>query len=241
MSSVANDLAVEHDVHFKVNRPRDNEANRHLKKCGFYNLIGGVDPSTIPHTGRIVFRQYDKVDPSIASELADFAAREFFPDCADEPWFRKKRGGVYRTLVECMSNTIGHASEKEGLKERWWAAVNYDENRDLAVFSFVDHGVGILKSGNVQWYRKVADKLHLTSNPIMRDIMHGKMPSRTGKEERGEGLPSMRIDCQKRGLIDDLVIIANDVRANVARDEYINLETPFRGTFTTWTLTRRKP
>ena len=66
-------------------------------------------------------------------------------------------------------------------------------------------------------------------------MLQGKVPSTTGLSYRGKGLPSI-YRAQERGHLKSLVIIANDVYANIAADDYHSLKENFPGTLIYWEI-----
>lgn len=220
-----------------------------MKKCGFYEYVEGAEFHVSDRTGSIRFRRCYKVESPTARELRDFAAKRLFGHLLDEIWFKPKLGAIQRTLIECMSNTFGHAAGStepiEDIKSEsipWWASVMCDVENNIASFTFVDNGVGILKSGNVQLYLRMLEKVGLIDNTeLLRRAIHGEIPSRTKRKERGEGLPGMRIDAVERRLIHNLMIISNDVRADISLSSYKKLKNAFDGTIVYWELNGEEP
>ena len=121
----------------------------------------------------------------VASALIRFSAEKLF----GEPL---KLKGVYTTLIECMNNTINHATMDEDDKEVWWATVYFDEERKIAFFNFLDNGVGILESLDLKWHNDLKLMTGLKNNAdILREVLEGKIGSRIGLSYRGKGLPEI--------------------------------------------------
>jgi len=68
---------------------------------------------------------------------------------------------------------------------------------------------------------------------LLKDMLSGEVESRTGLPYRGKGLPSMNQDLI-RGGIRNLIIISNDVKAEVEKQNFEVLPRPFRGTLIYW-------
>ena len=101
----------------------------------------------------------------------------------------------------------------------------------------MDNGIGILKSGNVGLYKKTKNLLKFgTDALLLRDVLSGKIPSRTREGGRGEGLPAMNADCIERSLIADLIIIANRGKAEIEQNNFTALRNDYRGTVVYWSL-----
>jgi len=126
--------------------------------------------------------------------------------------------------------------EKRRPPELWWATVYADTGRGKICFTFVDTGVGIFRSVRIGTVRKIYDLFGGKKDAdILRDMLLGKVPSSTKLSFRGKGLPYMnRLAMEKR--ISSLVIVANDVFANVSSETFEQLRTPFHGTLVYWEI-----
>ena len=138
-----------------------------------------------------------------------------------------------------MSNTFKHADPQTEATENWWVASypHPDLNPRRWCFAFVDNGVGILESLKIKgFFKRLRQQLGLLpDHEVLQDLMEGKIGSRLGLSYRGKGLPGIYKELQ-RGRIQNLVIVANNIRANFATKEYVTLTQPFDGTFLYWEL-----
>lgn len=73
----------------------------------------------------------------------------------------------------------------------------------------------------------------LPNTEVLQLVVDGKIGSRLGLSYRGKGLPSIYKEI-RRGRIENLVIIANDVHATFATDSFVTLRREFSGTFLYW-------
>ena len=106
--------------------------------------------------------------------------------------------------------------------------------RGKGCYTFLDTGVGIFRSVRLGTIRNVYKTLGFEDDSgILKDILEGKIESRTGKHYRGKGLPAIYEKSQS-GSIRSLVIIANDVYANVEKGEYRMIRNSFQGTLLYW-------
>jgi hypothetical protein len=145
---------------------------------------------------------------------------------------------AYRALIECMSNTCDHAARTKLESETWWATGYADAKRKAGCFAFFDTGVGIFESrklGTIRNAYSVVSRLIGIKNncDILRDILLGKVESSTGLKYRGKGLPSM-YNAVQAGRIKSLVIVSNEVFADVGQWRFDILKTKFRGTLLYW-------
>ena len=74
---------------------------------------------------------------------------------------------------------------------------------------------------------------------ILREVLEGKIGSRIGLSYRGKGLPEI-YKRFKREQFSRLIIIANDVFADVEKDDFRILDKPFKGTFFHWEISYDK-
>lgn len=124
-----------------------------------------------------------------------------------------------------------HAGGRKS-KELWWCSVYCMP--DKALFNFLDNGLGICETASRRLTQVLIKFLGLTTNEkLLKDIMLDTVASSTGKYYHGRGLPLIRRRAQKR-LIDNVIIITNDVFANISTGEYDLMNTSFKGTFVHW-------
>ncbi len=183
-------------VGIQGDEPADPALRAVLESCGFFEHVlrtGSRSRSTT--RGAIRHKASVAVVPSVARELKDFATTQLLGDKLRWP-------AVYRTLIECMSNTKGHA----GRNEKWSASVWVDADRRVAQFAVADNGRGILRTLKIRGVQKLLLHIGITENTdIFKALLEGKIESQTGLHYRGKGLPEMYHDMQ-RGGIENLMI-----------------------------------
>lgn len=217
---------------YRGNAPADENLRHKFTESGFYNhVISNVKPKNADY-GSIRARGTYQADGGIALELIRFITTKLLGRY-------EKRGGVYNTILECMNNTVHHAAgRKVRRKEKWWVSVHFDEDTQKGYFTFVDNGVGIFNSRDPSVRERAMHALGVRDNAgLLRKMLLREIPSSTGIPYRGQGLPSMR-DCLLRGDIQNLIIVTNDVYANVASNDYRPMETSFDGTMLYWEISR---
>jgi hypothetical protein len=215
--------------------PKDATAQRILVGSGFFEHYRSEQPLPhVPH-GQISQEKSRKVQPDLARDLIHFGIKALTGSDG-------KCSAAYRVLIESMSNTHNHAlSAKARLdrsqqSETWWATVYADRARKRVCFTFVDVGVGIFGSvrlGKIRsFYRLIGLR---TDTDILRDMLQGKVESSTGFSYRGKGLPAIN-RLSEAGKIESLIIVANDVYANISEGQYRMLPVAFRGTLLYWEI-----
>lgn len=223
------------------NKPLGHEPRRVLERSGLFQWVHGkIESDANSSKNRIYGSKSRKVLNEEAQEWIDSAAETIWGE-------KRKCPGVYRVLVEAMANTNEHAHPKKMAEYNWFLHIDHDEENKIVKFSFIDYGVGIFKSinkkiGTVGVIDKVAEVLRdarqrLGSDAdLLRFMLKGeKVRTRTQEPFRGKGLRSM-YKTQKRGRINNLIIISNKVQARVCQDEFRNLPVNFSGTFIYWEL-----
>jgi hypothetical protein len=70
---------------------------------------------------------------------------------------------------------------------------------------------------------------------VLKEIISGRKLSSTKIPYRGKGLPNIYKGLE-RNYYSNLKIISNDVKANLATNEFEKLKTEFNGTFLYWEL-----
>jgi len=136
-----------------------------------------------------------------------------------------------------MSNTHNHATgmrEQHGA-EMWYSTVYGNADNGSVSYSFLDTGVGIFRSARLYSLKKLYNKLFRGEDHrhILKDILLGRVASRTGLPFRGKGLPGI-YKSFRSGRIKSLIIVSNDVYADVGNDDYRVLRMQFPGTLLYW-------
>ena len=223
------------DTKIRGNLPSDPKVATEFKASGFFTGFA-KPPGDLPKAkGLMKKKSANIVHSEQAADLVDFALKHVntTETCAT---------ACYRNLVEVMTNTHNHAANQRSSKrmkrmrhghEKWHASV-YCRN-SVAYFSFVDLGVGILKSAPVKdFLRKAA--VSITSHgraSLLKDVFEGKIGSATEKPGRGHGLPKMKEDVDKGSLV-DLKILTSDVAGSVDSLDFRSVVQPLSGTVFRW-------
>jgi hypothetical protein len=212
-------------VTIKGNYPKDEKLRIFIESGVFSNNKDGNDRKNY-----ILTRQNKKADGGIASDLISRASKAVFGEIGRCP-------GVYRALMESMANTCYHAKPKQIGQETWWLTVYHDQVNNHVSFAFIDLGVGIFKSSKMDDFKsKLSSLFGLNDNrDVLKEIISGRKLSSTKIPYRGKGLPNIYKGLE-RNYYSNLKIISNDVKANLATNEFEKLKTEFNGTFLYWEL-----
>lgn len=226
--SLVSRLTRLHGIVIRGNYPSNQRAMRTIRESGFDQYLKTSLPPAENLKGAIIKRdlllQAKQADGEYARQLIDFCAKD------DRNHLRLKQS--FSHLIECMGNTHQHAADHPGI-ESWWASAFQDQQRQCDCFTFVDMGVGIFNSIELSNRLKLYNLVSLFRPQVLRELLLGKIPSSTKLSYRGRGLPSIYGSC-KSGAIGKLVIVTNDVYADVEEDRYVTLPSGFTGVVLYW-------
>lgn len=223
--------ATVNDPHFKKNKcirgnaPTKESLYSLFKDSGFYNHVTSDDRNKISNLNVFVHKiTNNRVENIIARDVCERAISKLF----SQP---KKFRPLYEILIELMANTNNHANPDMVGTYNWWLFMDCNNEKTVSI-SFLDLGVGIIKSGPVQNYIKTALKVigARSDADLINDIFHGRLKSRTKLSERGKGLPSI-FHHSKNVNFTKFFVITNRAFVNLKNDTFIELNNNFQGTF----------
>jgi hypothetical protein len=207
-----------------------------VKQSGFFR--GFVrPPGDLPPPQGMMRRKNDRlVESAVAAELVDFAVQHVSVPA-------EVAVASYKTLVELMSNTHNHAGETRAgggrtTGQRQWYASAYCEG-ETAYFSFVDLGVGILRSAAPRSFLRTL-RTSISSygeEKLLGDVFRGNIGASAEIPGRGFGLPTMRAAAEA-GLLPHLRVVTASIIGDVDRLQFRTLNTALRGTVFRWTTTQ---
>lgn len=227
-------------LRFNGDRPQNDEASQFLGDSGFFSVLfnrGALREQSAYEFALTEFTAIGRtqVDPLLSSELIRRATKKLHG-------VARRVQGMQRVFLELMQNTFDHASPEGDPNTHWWASFHYDKPGRRVRFVFVDLGIGVFGSldqkteGN-RWHgwRSRFERSRPNSD-VLRAILEGDLRlTMTGEEHRGKGLPSIKTNLD-RGWFANLLLITNNVFADVSRSSYKTLSAPFRGTFISWEI-----
>jgi hypothetical protein len=223
-------------ISFDGNFPIDDNAKIIIIESGFFPTLYNNRNRSVNNVKSSIFTHSSN---SSNADLVD----EIIKSCSMFLWNEVCNcGGVYNAFMELMSNTIEHADEIEGRK-KWWVTVTKDAAQKKVSFSFVDYGRGIiatLKDINHKHHKSIVESLlskwHNDDARLLKDVMEGALKiSEKGESQYGNGLNSIYQDMIDNNL-NNIVIISNNVYADVKNDSYLKMGSNFPGTFISWEI-----
>lgn len=226
-------------IDFNGNFPRNVIASKVIMESGFletlYNKRGLRSVNNV--NSPIYTHSAHKSNTDIADAI--------ILSCSKFLWDEECNcGGVYNAFIELMANTIEHADEIEG-KQKWWVTATKDNDNEKVTFSFLDYGRGIintLTSANQKRHRGIVERL-LTKwlgneAMLLKEVMEGALTlSEKEGSHYGKGLNSIYQDMVD-GQLDNIVIISNNVFADVKNGNYHKMSESFPGTFVSWEINK---
>jgi hypothetical protein len=202
-----------------------------LSEGGFFRYVNtNAYRSRGNGAGKIFERGDYQVESDKARRLLE-NANSLVPGDWDFHW-----DGIQGAIIECMNNTVEHASGSSDSRTKWWLSVYCDTERGVAHFTFVDDGVGIFESlGSKGLLGIFKSALGITEKPkVLHQLLKGEIASSTGLDYRGRGLPNI-YKKQERGQLKNLTIVTNNVVGDAQMLKFSRLSENFSGTFLYWT------
>lgn len=232
-------------IDFNGDFPKNKSAHKKLLDSGFFNQLYNnkrpvQEESYDLSSGKIFTHASKIVDAKLSSDLILAISKRI--------WGEERRClGVQRAYIELMQNTNNHASITTKGEHHWWTTVNYDSDRSVACFAFLDYGVGIIKSITTDPKSKLNKVINIFKNLfysknqsellelLLKGEIHkaGRNHSSTKQYFRGKGLPGIYEACNLNH-ISNLVVITNKAMAQVSEEKYVLLDKDFSGTFVYW-------
>jgi len=216
------------------NSPNDQKLNELFLQSGFYQYVTSNNSSAVIKDTTLIHKiTNNKVEPSIAKDACLFGLKHAF---GNEEIFDP----IYDIIVEIMQNTNNHAGDERG-KYDWWIHIYNDPITKTSKYTFLDLGVGIFDSLPARSFKEKTfkEKLGFSDNTnLIKPLFNGEIKSRTGKPERGKGIPQV-YDSSKHPSFSKFILITNDVFVNLKTLESKILHQNFSGTLFYWELTNK--
>lgn len=229
------------NIEFNGNLPKNKIVHKQLVESGFFKQLYKRNihfKDTYSLCNNKVLTHANKV---VDTELSDTIISEI----SMLIWGEKRRcPGLQRVFIELMQNTNNHAYIGEQGKHHWWTTVEYSPTKNIAYFSFIDYGVGIIKNlkenKEGKFYYLIQKLLTLfpfrSNSKMLKQLLGGEIhKTSTGKYYRGKGLPCLFKACEDN-KISNVVVISNDAMVEYATKRSLELKQSFKGTFIYWEL-----
>jgi hypothetical protein len=233
LNSTIETLVEKHQIEISGSEPTNPALADTLRRSGFYEHVRpprGV--KKLADRGIVAHIQESVVDTPMIEQLIHFATTILYGQPRDHT-------PTYSAIGELMQNTFDHAAGALHGRERWWASVFYDQQNDVVHFTFLDNGVGILKSRSVRLLDNVRAAMSLTADTeLLKQIFEGKLASVTRIRWRGKGLPGI-YERVARSQLTEMTVITNRVKGDLDRGNFTTLANEFEGTLYHWEMRRQ--
>lgn len=227
-------------IDFNGDFPRDVNSRWALNNSGFFeHLYQDIDSQEAYTFNRKIYTHANKnVNSLLSSKIIEEASEKL--------WQEKRRcPGLQRVFIELMQNTNNHASFHKKGDKYWWASIVHNKQENKVCFSFIDYGVGILdslKNKESGKFARIINTINGVFRPnnnaeILKLLLEGKIHELIKEQayNRGKGLPGI-MKAWRTNNISNLIIITNDVYANIVKNEYRLINNHLSGTFVYWEL-----
>ena len=225
--SVLSDLE-RNGLFFKGKKPIVEEAINILEKSGFFEHLNGsiskknsISKNKILKTG-IATTDQNVLIPQIHSAM-------------NTVWGEESRcPPLYGGISEMMRNSCDHAflNQKSII---WHLGISHFEFENCCKFSFVDNGIGIIKTYKKKGlFNKISNYFKKEEDFLYTAFKDG-IESRTGLKWRGKGLPTI-FEMYKDNIVTNLVVITNNVYLDYDRKIFKKLSVSFTGTYYFWQI-----
>lgn len=212
------------------NAPKDEGLKKLFVESGFFDYVISGRARKTGKKLMIHKVTKNKVEPVLAKEACLVGIKHSFHNSdVFEP--------IYDILIEIMQNTNNHAGSIKGRYDWWLNIYNRPESR-VTAYTFLDLGVGIFESLPVKsFFRSLLEVFGVTSNlDLIEHLFAGEIKSRTGRPERGKGIPQV-YECSQHPSFSKFILISNNIYADLKNKSCKLLKQNFQGTMFYWELT----
>lgn len=204
------------------NKPRDKDANKILEKSGFFSHMSGDIEYENLFTPNTILEQGEK---TISPQLTAGIVRSAMKTICGVSKRNKKLQGLF---IELMANSINHGFPHHE-KKKWIISTSHDEQGNSVNFTFIDNGVGILKTLELKILAKLLS-VFTGKHDLLLSAFKGDIGSRTGLPYRGKGLPFI-FETINKNYISNLFILTNNVILDFKNNKFYDIGVEFSGTF----------
>ena len=233
-------LFQQSNIDFNGNFPIDEKSRLIVVKSGFLETLYKKKSSINRVNSTIYTHSSKRSNSELIEALIDSSSKFLWGQSCD-------CDGVYNALIELMLNTFEHGNEIEG-KQKWWVTVTKDEDNQRVTFSFLDYGRGIIKtlrdvqhkhhSGIVEKILYRIGNITNSSAVLLKEVVEGALViSEKEDSQYGNGLHSIYSDMLDH-LLDNVIIITNNVYADLKNNIYQMMNVSFHGTFISFEINK---
>lgn len=232
--SVIQDLG-DLNIQIRGNMPNEPLARKEFADSGFLEFVHNEQGLKMNSTNKIIVKGQHKVDQKRTGLEIKKAMKTVTGSERHNP-------PLQGALIEMMANSLNHAFPEMGednskfyapfsQNKRWYfSAFHHRENKEVH-FSFIDNGIGILKTIRRGPFKAFVEKV--SDVDVLKDAFNGKYRSSTDLKERGKGLPTVK-RALELNAINGLKIVTNNQLYDFETQEHRKLTNGFEGTCYFW-------
>ncbi len=203
-------------------KPKNPKAKRVLELSGFFDYMSGsIEYYSEVNSNTIIEQSNKSVEPQSTAKVVSSAMKTV----TGKSQRNKKLQGLF---IELMANSINHGFPGSQ-KKKWILSTSHYQKERYVSFSFIDNGVGVLKTLNQKIGRQLLT-LFKGKQDLLQSAFKGEIGSRTGLPFRGKGLPFIK-DKYDTNRISNLFILTNNVILDYISNEFYEIDIPYSGTF----------
>lgn len=209
-------------------KPTNSYAKNTLERSGFFKYMRGNVSYENLKSKNIMIRTGD-INTSQNELLPEI------PKAMETVWGSPGRCPVlFGTIGEMLRNSCDHAFKRD-TNIVWHLGISHSEKSKTVKFSFVDNGIGIIKSYNNRTnYSKILSYFNDDAILLLSAFKNG-IESQTGLPWRGRGLPTI-YDLYADNIITNLIVITNNVFLDFDKEIYQEISVSFSGTYYFWKI-----
>jgi len=209
-------------IRFRGTKPTNKNAKDTLERSGFMRYVSGKISLENRKTKNTIFTGKKRTHHTMILNAIHTSN--------ETVWGLKGRNQLlYGMLVEMIKNSCKHAFQSDK-DVRWHIAVNHDEENNRVKFSFVDNGIGVIKSHQKGDFFKQVTKVFSNLPDFIEGAYTEGIRSKTGLSWRGTGLPFI-YESFDENVISNFVVITNEAYINFQTEEKKSLKNAFSGTY----------
>lgn len=216
------------------NFPKKPEVKEYLKRSGYLNYMNTASENIVQVDNNIQIKSgthYNYIEEGISKdirkEIIDFTCQKLNKGKTEINY-------LMTILTEMITNISDHAYQKEGLfNHEWYIFVDNQSNK--ITYTFMDNGLGIPTTIKKSVKEKIFEYFNAENEYkyIEAALLGIEKRSKTGKRERGNGLPSIYEQFVNKN-IDNFVIISN--KAYFCENKKYDLSDGLNGTVFYWEI-----
>jgi len=234
----------EGNVDFAGNFPKVHNLDKKFRESGFFHVLQtkNFDISRLnkfqDENDNIITKAGYEVSSNDKTNIIKIISKNILG-------YEANSDGLFNTIGEIMTNSNEHGSDGSGIEiTPWWVSINKNEINDCYNITFLDFGVGILKSLEKKpkdsLYKRAIEKINSDDKGKLESMFDYKKEntiSSTGYSFRGNGIPSIK-EMMEKNYYSNLNVITNKVKADISNNEYKSLNCNFSGTLISFEVSK---